>query len=325
MQNLLKNKRLLTGMFAALGIAVIVFYILCGDSCRYLKGSIWGVDLKYLGPFFLLLVLLLNFLKKDTLCLTLLSIGLGGEIFLIGYQVASAIYCPFCLAFGIVLILMFAVNFDKTKIPLIVLSTFLGLIFFFFSFSGSTHPTYAEENFIATFGAGPATIRLYSDYFCGPCRAAEPGIETLLSDLMDKKAVRLTFVDTPIHKETPLYARYFLYIMNENRSFSRALRARTVLCEAAGQKITTPAALEAFLAKKNIRFRQFDVTPIFKTWENFIKEDGINGTPTCVIITPKGKEQFVGGTDITKGLKAIMETNGEMTIPAAAAPTAPHP
>lgn len=325
MQNLLKNKRLLTGMFAALGIAIIVFYILCGDSCRYLKGSIWGVDLKYLGLIFLLLVLLLSFLKKDTLCLTLLSIGLGGEIFLIGYQAASAVYCPFCLAFGIVLILMFAVNFDKTKIPLIVLSTFLGLIFFFFSFSGSTRPTYAEENFIATFGAGPATIRIYSDYFCGPCRAAELEIEALLSALMDKNAICLTFVDTPIHKETPLYAKYFLYILNENRSFSRALHARTALYEAAGQKITTPAALEAFLAKKNIKFRQFDVAPIFKIWENFIKEDSIHSTPTCVIITPKGKEQSVGGANITKGLKAIMETNRDMTIPAAAVPAGTHP
>ena len=323
MQNLLKNKHLLTVMFAALGIAVIVFYILCEDSCRYLKGSIWGVDLKYLGTFFLLFVLLLNFLEKDILCLTLLSIGLGGEIFLIGYQAASAVYCPLCLAFSALLILMFAVNFDKTKIPLIVLSIFLGLIFFFFSFSGSTRPTYAEENFIATFGAGPATIRLYSDYFCGPCRAAEPEIEALLFALMDKNAICLTFVDTPIHRETPLYARYFLYILNENRSFSRALHVRTALYESAGQKTITPAALEAFLAKKNIKFRQFDVAPIFKTWENFIKEDGINSTPTCVIITPRGKEQFVGGVNITKGLKAIMETNMDMTIPMAA-PTAPR-
>ncbi|PIP09121.1 MAG: hypothetical protein COX51_00445, partial [Syntrophobacteraceae bacterium CG23_combo_of_CG06-09_8_20_14_all_50_8] len=105
----------------------------------------------------------------------------------------------------------------------------------------------------------------------------------------------------------------------------RAILVRAALYEAAGQKITTPAALEAFLAKKNIKFRQFDVAPIFKTWENFIKEDGIHSTPTCVIITPKGKEQFVGGANITKGLKAIMGTNRDMTIPAAAAPTAPRP
>lgn len=312
-------------MLAALGIAVIVFYIFCGDSCLYLKGSIWGIDLKYLGPFFLLSVMLLNFLKKDILCLTLLSIGLGGEIFLVGYQAANAVYCPFCLAFGAVLILMFAANFDKKKIPLIVLFAFLGLLFFFFSFSGSTRPSYADENFIATFGTGSATIRLYSDYFCGPCRAVELEIEILLSDLMQKDAIQITFIDTPMHPpDTILYAKYFLYVLNEKRSYSNAILARSALYEAAGQKIINPAALESFLAQKNIKFRTFNVTPIFKMLENFIKEDNIHSTPTCVIITTERKEQLVGGADIIKGLKAIMGTNRNMTMPPPA-PTGSHP
>jgi protein-disulfide isomerase len=318
MRNSLQNKRFLTKMLVVLGAGIILIYTSCVDACLYLKGSIWGIDLKYIGLIFLLLILLLNLLKKDTLCLILLSLGLGGEIFLIGFQAVNAVYCPFCLSFDVVLIAMFVLNFDKTKITLILLSLLLGLIFVFFSFSGSTHPAYAEENFITTFGTGPASIRLYSDYFCGPCSAAEPGIETLLSDLMKKNAIRVTFVDTPMHPpETILYAKYFLYILNKSRSFSSALVARDALYEAAGKKIIARAELESFLAKKNIKFRTFNVTPIFKTLENFIKEDNIHGTPTCVIITSKGKELFVGGANITEGLRAIMETNRDSAIPAA--------
>lgn len=306
----------MTSMLAVIGAVIIFVYKLCGDTCLYLKGSVWGVDLKYIGLIFLTLTLLFSLLKKDSLCLTLLSAGLGGEIFLIGYQVVNAVYCPFCLAFGAVLVLMFILNFKKTEILKVSLCTFLGFAFFFFSFSGSTHPAYAEENFISTFGAGSVKIRLYSDYFCGPCRSAAPVIETILSNLMDKKAISLTFVDTPIHKETVVYAKYFLYILNENRTFPRALVARRALYEAAGQKISTPEALEAFLAKKNIRFRQFETAPIFETLENFIKEDDIRGTPVCIIINRKGKERFLGGTGIIKGLQTIMETNAKATVPA---------
>lgn len=320
MDKLFAKKHPITAILAVTGVGIILAYIACEDSCRYLRGSIFGVDLKYLGLVFLGFALLLNFLKKDTLLFLLLSFGAGGEIFLFGYQAANSVYCPFCLAFGAILILMVVVNFDKTKLYQAVLSALIGLLFFLFSFTGSSRPAYAGENIITTFGSGPVTIRLYTDYFCGPCSGAEPEIEALLSDLMDKKAIGITFVDTPIHKETVLYARYFLSILNEKRSFSRALLARTVLYEAASQKINNAAALEGFIKKKGLKFKPLDATPVFRAYENLIKEDNINSTPTCVIITSKGKEILVGGKNIIEALKTVTNPGNTTTPPVAASP-----
>ena len=316
MKYLLEKRRgLLTRVLGVLGAGVILFYISCEDSCRYLKGSLWGIDLKYLGLFFLAVVLLLNSLKKDTLCLILLSFGLGGEIYLLGYQAINATYCPFCLAFGAVLIIMCFVNFDRNKIAHAAVGALAGFIFFFFSFTGSLTPVYAEESFITSFGSGPTNVRLYTDYFCGPCKAAEPEIEALLTALVEKNTICLTFIDTPVHKETILYARYYLYALQSDRSFLQALAIRAALFEAAAQKIVAAPAMESFLTKKGIKFKPIDVTPIFKTLESYIKKDGINATPSCIIYGAKGKEHFVGGPDIIKALKSILEANKDKTDP----------
>lgn len=312
-KKLLRNRRFLTGVMAGIGIGIVLFYTLCDDSCRYLQGAIWGLDLKYLGLFFMSALILLIVLKKDTLCLALISLGIGGEAFLIGYQIKNSTYCPYCLAFSGVLILMFAVNFQKKQIPLITLMAILGLLFLLFAFKGSLTPAFAEENFITSFGSGHVNVRLYTDYFCDPCRAAEPEIEALLTNLLEKNAIRLTLVDTPVHKGTPLYARYFLYIMNENkRFFAQAMLARGALFEAAALNILTPKAMEAFLAKRNLKFKPLDVTPIFKALENYIKEDSIHSTPSCVIYGSKGKEVSVGKIDIIKGLKGILENKASL-------------
>ncbi|HLA28022.1 MAG TPA: thioredoxin domain-containing protein [Syntrophales bacterium] len=311
-----ERKGLLTGILALLGAGIILFYISCEDSCRYLKGSLWGIDLKYLGLFFLAVVLLLSFLKKDTLCLILLSFGLGGEIFLVGYQAINATYCPFCLAFGAVLIIMCFVNFDRTKIAPSAIGIVAGFFFFFFSFTGSLTPAYGEENLVTSFGSGPTNVRLYTDYLCRPCKAAEPEVEALLAALVNKNAICLTFIDTPVHKETIFYAKYFLYALQSDRSFLRALAIRSALFEAAEQKIVAPPAMESFLTKKGIKFKPIDdVTPIFKALESFIKEDGINATPSCIISSIKGKEHLVGGPGIIKALKSILEANKDRTEP----------
>ncbi len=312
MEIIFKKRRLLTEILACVGIGIILSYVVCSDSCRYLKGSVFGIDLKYLGLVFMAFLFILNILKKDMLNILFLSLGLGAEIFLIGYQAANEVFCPFCSAFGAVLILMFILNFDKTKIPLIALSMLLGLVFFLLVFKGSRTPAYAGENLITSFGSGRVEVRLYTDYFCGPCRAAEPEIESLLTNLMNNNTIRITFIDTPIHKETILYAKYILYILNgSQRTFSSILAARSALYEAAGQNIRNNNALEAFLSKKGFTLKPFDTTSVFKAFENHIKEDGINSTPSCVISGLNKKESFLGGANIIKGLKGILETNKE--------------
>ncbi len=298
------DARYSTPILAAIGAALIVFYISCATSCAYLKGSILGVDLKYLGLIYLGAVVLLCLARRGLLLLLLLSFGIGSEVFLVGYQVHSGVYCPYCLGFGTVIVLMFAVNFDKEKIRLMIASSLAGLAVFIFLFSGSLTPAYAEERGgMTSFGNGEVNVRLYSDYFCSFCNSLEGDLDGIIVDLVRRKIIRITFIDTPMHKDTPLYARYFLYILNENNDLKQALKARKILIEAAVKGIITPGELESFLAQKGVRYKPFDVKPVFDIFNRYMAEDRITSTPTCVIATGGTVQVFKGAPSILEALK----------------------
>jgi thiol-disulfide isomerase/thioredoxin len=306
MKKLLSRKRrFLTILLALIGIAVTVAYALCLGACSYLQGDILGIDLKYLGIFYMAVVLLLAWFRKHVLSLLLLGFGAGGEIFLVGYQVHTGIYCPYCLAFGATILLAFAVNFERTRKALAALAAAAGLLFFLLFFSGSTTPVYAAEPVMSAFGTGPVEVRLYTDYFCEPCAAEEAEVIALVAELVGKNRVRVLFIDTPVHPETVLYADYFLAALNARKDFRQAVAARGALFEAAGQKIKGKEALEAFLKAKGLDIRPFNTAPLFKIFANYLKEDKINATPTCVIIGPTGKNILVGQDKIAKGLRSL--------------------
>lgn len=173
------------------------------------------------------------------------------------------------------------------------------------SIIAGTKPTYAEEVEMTSFGQGKVRVRLYTDYFCGPCSRMEPKIEALLSDLVKRSVITLTFVDTPVHKTTTVYARYFLYACNAERVFARVLRSRAILFEAAKNGIEDREKLEEFLRKNNVRFKEMDAGPIFTALSALIDEDGIRSTPTCVIIRDGRKSVFSGEADITRALDLL--------------------
>ncbi|HAJ26697.1 MAG TPA: hypothetical protein DCG53_05545, partial [Syntrophus sp. (in: bacteria)] len=56
---------------------------------------------------------------------------------------------------------------------------------------------------------------------------------------------------------------------------------------------------------KGIPFAVFDPKPAFNRYNALITEDGINSTPTCVIIRGVKREVFVGVQDILKALKHL--------------------
>ncbi len=166
-----RKRRFLTILLALTGIAIAVAYVFCLGACSYLKGDILGIDLKYLGIFYMVVVLLLAWFRKPVLCLLLLAFGAGGEIFLIGYQVRNGVYCPYCLAFGATILLALAVNFERNRKTIAALAAAAGLLFFLLFFSGSATPVYAAGPPVPAFGRGPVEVRLYTDYFCEPCAA----------------------------------------------------------------------------------------------------------------------------------------------------------
>ena len=292
-------------IMSIVGICLIFLYSLCGEGCAYLKGSIFSIDLKYLGTLYMGLLLLLNLLRRNSIFLYLLSSGLGAEIYLIGFQIKNEVICYYCLSFAAVILILFLLNFNmKKRIP-IGISMILGFLFFSIFFKGNVTPLYAEEVLIPTFGNGKINVRLYTDYFCGPCSKLEPKIEPLIVNLVKKKIISITFIDTPVHKFSSLYATYFLYILNEKNEFNHALNARDVLFEAAKNNITGKEELEKFLKKQNIKFRPFNVSPTFGIMNKFFQEDKIKATPTGVIFNGE-KNSFRGVTDITKALEGLI-------------------
>ncbi len=302
-----KKKRFLTILLALTGIGITVAYAVCLGSCSYLKGDILGLNLKYLGIFYMTVILILALMKKPLLCLFLLAFGAGSEIFLIGYQVRSGVYCPYCLAFAVTVFLGLAVNFQRSRRWLTALAAGAGLVFFLLFFSGSVTPAYAAGPPTTTFGKGPVDVRIYTDYFCGPCRAEEAEVMALITELAEKDLIHVTFIDTPLHRDTILYAGQFLAALNarEGWDLRQVVALRAVLFEAATEKITEKKALELFLKKKGFALRPFDTAPVFKVYTNYLKEDRISATPTCVIVGSQGKQNLVGRDDTVKALRSL--------------------
>ncbi|HBA52967.1 DsbA family protein [Syntrophorhabdus aromaticivorans] len=181
----------------------------------------------------------------------------------------------------------------------------LAVCCFFLIFPGTGIGTCAENALMPSFGKGTITVRMYTDYFCGPCQSAEPRIEYLVADLVKRNIIRITFIDTPVHKRTLLYTNYFLYILNRKNDFDHILFARTALFDAANKKIEEKKELEEFLRKKGIMFKFLDTKPTLVALNTYIKDDVIRATPACVIDTGKQKQLFSGADQIIKALELL--------------------
>ncbi len=156
------------------------------------------------------------------------------------------------------------------------------------------------------YGAGAIQVRFYTDYFCPPCLAMEPAVEPVLRDLLKDKIITLTMVDVPFHRHSPLYAQYFIYALKGKNDLEHALKVRNILFEAASSThVTTREQLEEIFKSKRIPYEIFDPKPSFSRYNDLIKEDSIQSTPTCVIIKGGKKEAFVGRQDILKALKNL--------------------
>ena len=165
----------------------------------------------------------------------------------------------------------------------------------------------AEQNLpFPAFGSGPVEVRLYTDYFCPPCRHMEPDVEPILKDLLKKNAIRLTLVDVPFSQLSALFARNFLYALTVDNELEQALKVRNVLQNATTDKeIKTQERIEALFKGKGIAYSIGDPKPVFDRYNVLLKEDKINATPTCVIIKDGQKKAYIGGEDIINALKAL--------------------
>jgi uncharacterized membrane protein len=305
MKAALTGKEKLNILLATAGIALVFVYAYCGDICSYLKGSIFGIDLKYMGVLFMGLIIVLSLLSLRDYRLLLLSAGVGAEVFLIGFQVQNDVFCPYCLSFGAVLLLLFAMNLDWSKRKLIAVFAVLGLLFFSIFFDGSVTPAFAEETLKPSFGNGRIHVRIYSDYFCNPCSKLDPEIEAPIANLVKKNVIRVTFVDTPVHQHTTMYTRYFLYALNEKKDIDYANKVRRTLFQAAALNISEREQLEAYLKKSGVKFKVYDPSPTLQFLTGYLTEDKVRSTPTAVIIDSGKKQVVKGPANIAAAIKEL--------------------
>jgi thiol-disulfide isomerase/thioredoxin len=324
----------ITIMLSVIGIGLMAYYDYCDTTCSYLKGDIFGIDLKHIGIAYMTVIIVFAVFKQTSFVRALLAMGLGVEIHLYAFQMQNDVYCPFCLAFSATLILSFIINYEVpsawrekrrqmwlyflgevdfpmfklNKIPLLAFSL-LGYLTIFLTLSGSVTPAYGQEtvNGVPSLGKGKYEIVMFTDYFCPPCLSIDTKAEPLLKELLATKKVKITFVDVPYHKPTPLYAKYYLYAVNVDPGEENVFYVRKILFEAAQTKhIQKEDALVAYLKEQKISLKTTDEKHIFPMLQAIFNNNKINATPTCVIKYSKNNvKKFVGGDEIWKGLTAL--------------------
>ncbi len=163
----------------------------------------------------------------------------------------------------------------------------------------------AEPGPFPSYGDGPVEVRLYTNYFCGPCRIVEEAVDPLLADLLDRRIIRLTFVDVP---GSVLFVNFFLYALRADNSFEQATAARKVLFEAArARDLRTEEALAALFRDRGIAYEVFDASRLYRRFNELIREDDLRVTPTLVIIT-NGEKQVYKGKAIITALGELADT-----------------
>lgn len=160
---------------------------------------------------------------------------------------------------------------------------------------------------IPFFGDGPYEILMFSDYFCPHCRLIDEKAEPLLKELVAAGKTKITFIDVPFTRITPMYAKYYLQAVNAQPDIDNALRVRKALFEAAMEKdIRNEERLTAHLTIKEIQWAQMNEKSIFPLMGALIKEHKINQTPTCLIKYPAGElKRFTGRIEIWNGLNEL--------------------
>jgi len=306
---LIEHRFMITVLLGIIGIGLMAFYTICDTSCSYLRGDIFGMDLKYVGVVYMTAVIILALLKQSDLLQMLVATGIGVEVYLVSFQVSENVFCPFCLSFGIMILLMYVINYERSimlnkryqkmiyafgeaeipftnhqRIPLLVMMI-IGYLFVSFSFSGSATPAYAADHpTVPSYGKGAWELIIFTDYFCPPCQSVEKELEPELARLLARGDVKITFVDFPGHKETGLYAKYFLSAVAADKGYQNVLKARNILFSLASQKkVDQENVLSATLQSKNIALQATDPKPVFNQWSALIKQHEINQTPTCIL------------------------------------------
>jgi len=330
-----KYRNIITIALSLIGIGIMAYYDYCDTACSYLKGDILGIDLKWVGMAYMTAIIAFAAFRQTPFVRAMLAAGLGVEVHLYAFQVQNDVYCPFCLAFSVTLIISFIINYEVpsvwrenrrrmwlyflgevnfpmfkiNKLPLLLFSL-LGYLTIFFAFSGSVAPPaygFDSAGSIPSLGKGPYEVVVFADYFCPPCKRIDIKAEPLMKELLTTNKVKITFIDVPFHSATPIYAKYYIYAANASSDVNTIFHVRKVLFEAAQTKnIQKENALVDFLKEEKILWKKVDEKSIFTMLSNIIKENNIDQTPICMIkYSDKDVKKYIGDEEIWNGLNTL--------------------
>ena len=244
----------------------------------------------------------LKFIRPRNLSVHRFPIVVLATVVLAGVHIRDIFRRFHCAVFGAVRPWQVALNPGSSKAKHFGILVFLIVTVLF---SGAASGVYAGEPLKPTFGNGSIHLRIYSDYFCHSCAKLAPQIENSVASLVKKGRATVTFVDVPFQPLTALYARYYLYALNEKKDIDYAIKVRHALFQAASQNISDREALEAHLKKSGIRFKVYDPSPTFDVLRGYLQEDQIQRTPLLVVIEGGRKRVIRGPSDIEKAIRDI--------------------
>lgn len=135
-----------------IGIGVMVYYDLCDTRCTALRGSLWGLDLKYIGIAFMALwfMMAIPYVSRKFprlirhLKTVMISGAMGGEVILLRFQIVTAAFCPFCVIFALCIACLFIIHVRYMNRYLACAGFLAGIVFFSISFHGSVLPLYTN-------------------------------------------------------------------------------------------------------------------------------------------------------------------------------------
>jgi len=193
-----------------------------------------------------------------------------------------------------------------TKYHCILLSALLILA----ALAATIQPAQSDENVpIFSYGSGPYELIIFTDYFCVPCQKIEKELNKTVFRMIEQGKAKVTFVDLPIYKLTPLYGTYFLYTLNAKPDYKEALRARRLLFEKASRlSAIQDRHLENALRAANIAIKPYGIKQSLDKYKSLIKKYKVRSTPTFVFIFLSADvRKYSGSKPIRKGMAEFLQ------------------
>jgi len=167
----------------------------------------------------------------------------------------------------------------------------------------------AEDAPIFSYGVGPYELIIFTDYFCQPCQKMEGGLHKTIEEMIGRGGVKVTFVDLPLYKLTPLYATYFLYALNASSTYKDALKTRQILFERASRLgAITAEHLERDFKSEGIAIKPYDTRASLAKYSEMIKKYKVHSTPTFVFVySSTDIRKYSGREPIRKGMEDLVK------------------